>query len=99
MQRSHGTPPRGLNAVPQAPSYDGRFGRMFRSLATFKQPDELLERLAARMHEDTASSPDNPEIPAGYTYLGHYGQMAYTTPSMGGSSASASRWTPGAGRP
>lgn len=72
MQRSHGTPPRGLDAVPQAPSYDGRFGRMFRSLATFKQPQELLERLAASMHEDAASSPDNPEIPAGYTYLGQF---------------------------
>lgn len=70
--RQHGTGTRGLDAVPQAPSYEGRFGRMFRSLATFKQPDELLERLANTMHEDPNTSPDNPEIPAGYTYLGQF---------------------------
>lgn len=72
MHRQHGTGTRGLDAVPQAPSYEGRFGRMFRSLATFKQPDELLERLANGMREDAGISPDNPEIPAGYTYLGQF---------------------------
>ena len=72
MQRSHGARTRGLDAVPQAPLYEGRFGLMFRSLATFKQPNELLVRLADSMHEDVASSPDNPEIPAGYTYLGQF---------------------------
>lgn len=71
MQRQHGAGTRGLDAVPQAPSYEGRFGRMFRSLATFKQPDELLERLANMMHENNAS-PENPAIPAGYTYLGQF---------------------------
>lgn len=72
MHRQHGTGTRGLDAVPQAPSYEGRFGRMFRSLATFKQPDELLERLANGMREEAGISPDNPEIPAGYTYLGQF---------------------------
>lgn len=72
MQRSHGTQTRGLDLVPQAPSYVGRFGRMFRSLATFRQPDELLERLANSMHENTNSSPDNLNIPSGYTYLGQF---------------------------
>lgn len=72
MQRSHGTRTRGLDSVPQAPSYVGRFGRMFRSLTSFRQPDELLERLANSMHEDATLSPDNPEIPSGYTYLGQF---------------------------
>lgn len=72
MQRSHGTQTRGLDAVPQAPSYVGRFGRMFRSLTTFNQPDELLRRLADSMHEDANTSPDNPGIPSGYAYLGQF---------------------------
>jgi predicted porin len=33
-------------------------------------------------------------IGAGYTYLGHYGQMAYTTPSMGGLTASLALMSP-----
>lgn len=33
-------------------------------------------------------------IGAGYTYLGHYGQIAYTTPSMGGLSATLSLMSP-----
>lgn len=70
MERQHGSSVRGLDSVPQAPSYEGRFGRMFRRLATFNQPDELLKRLADQMHEDPGASQDNPEIPAGYTYLG-----------------------------
>ena len=73
MRRQHGVAPRGLDAVPQSPSYEGRFGRMFRALPTFQQPDELLDRLAGMMHENPgAPSPDNPNIPAGYTYLGQF---------------------------
>lgn len=33
-------------------------------------------------------------IGAGYTYLGHYGQMAYTTPSMGGLNATLALMSP-----
>jgi predicted porin len=33
-------------------------------------------------------------IGAGYTYLGHYGQLAYTTPSMGGVKVTAALYSP-----
>ena len=74
----HGTEPRGLNVVLRSPMFEGRFGRMFRNLPPFLPDDRDLEALAKQMVEpepkpgedDTAG--DNPDIPAGFTYLGQF---------------------------
>src|SRR6266436_2330016 len=79
--RFHGSQPRGLDFFPKSPLFEGRFGRMFRTLpaAHFNQKD--LEKLAAAMvakHEDPPTSEDeiddeeNQGIDAGYTYLGQF---------------------------
>ncbi len=73
MARSHRmTATRGVDAVPRSPSYEGRFGRMFRRLPTFRQSDAFLNDLADGMREDPAAARDNPAIPAGYTYFGQF---------------------------
>ena len=69
MSRHHRTPARGIQRVAQAPTHEGRFGRMFRRLPTFRQTDERLQGLADSMHEGDGAQ-DNPDIPAGYTYFG-----------------------------
>ena len=71
MPRSHGAL-RGLRDVAQSPLYEGRFGRMFRRLRTFKLTDAQVEALAAEMLTVAGTSEDNPRIPAGYTYLGQF---------------------------
>ena len=79
--RFHGSQPRGLDFFPKSALFEGRFGRMFRTLpaAHFNQKD--LEKLAAAMvakHEDPPTSEDeiddeeNQGIDAGYTYLGQF---------------------------
>ncbi len=79
--RAHTSPLRGLDNTPSSPLFEGRFGRMFRNLPVFDQDEDSLKKLAATMFEpaDTstgdaggASELDNPEIPAGYTYLGQF---------------------------
>lgn len=72
MRRSHGSEPRGLDSVPRAPSYEGRFGRMFRRLPTFTQTDEFLTALAEGMRQPDGEVSDNPGIPAIYTYFGQF---------------------------
>jgi len=73
MRRHHGVGTRGLSeAIPQSPSYEGRFGRMFRRLPTFRQSDEFLAPLADGMHDPGGPEGDNPTIPAGYTYFGQF---------------------------
>lgn len=72
MSRSHGAIPRGLESVPQAPSFEGRFGRMFRRLPTFQQTDEFLAGLADAMRQEDGQVTDNPAIPSGYTYFGQF---------------------------
>ena len=76
----HGTfRPRGLDFTPRSVSHEGRFGRMFRRLAPFRPPDQVLEALASSM-ADPGGGPgsehpdrgDNPDLPAGYTYLGQF---------------------------
>jgi Animal haem peroxidase len=73
---SHGAElPRGLDAVPRSRFLEGRFGRLFRLLPPFEPPDDLLIDLGAAggpMAETGASGQDNPDIPAGYTYLGQF---------------------------
>lgn len=49
-----------------------RFGFMFKHLDPFSPPDELLRSLAATMQQpapDPVTQFDNPDIPAGYTFL------------------------------
>ena len=72
--RGHGAELRGLGYVPASTSYEGRFGRMFR-LPPFTPPISSIIEVAALMIEGESAadrSLDNPEIPAGYTYLGQF---------------------------
>ncbi|MDQ1638824.1 MAG: hypothetical protein QOF62_2163 [Pyrinomonadaceae bacterium] len=76
-QRFHGVQPtRGLEDVPRSTLYEGRFGRMFRNLAPFAPEDADLLSLGGTMIETQpqADDPtlDNPDIPAGFTYLGQF---------------------------
>src|SRR5438094_8626278 len=73
----HGSELRGLSAVSRSPSFEGRFGCMFRNLPPLLPDDKDLEALARQMvepeptgEEDTAG--DNPDIPAGFTYFGQF---------------------------
>jgi hypothetical protein len=50
----------------------GMFGRMFPKLAPLSVPDKALEELAKAMMDDDKTSNDNPNIPAGFTYLGQF---------------------------
>ena len=70
MQRHHGTRTRGIEAVPQGPFYEGRFGRMFGKIPTFQQDEDELRRLGAAMVENGEGDLDNLGIPSGYTYVG-----------------------------
>ena len=74
-----GTVQRGITVVPRSSSDEGRFGRLFRTLAPFAPPDTQLSALAASMAPPpspagAAADPagDNPDIPAGYTYVGQF---------------------------
>lgn len=76
---------RGAKQVAQSPINEGRFGRMFRRLASAPTYEiEQLQGLAQLMRETeppapggwasqpTPQSGDNPDIPAIYTYLGQF---------------------------
>ncbi|MFL5797719.1 MAG: peroxidase family protein [Actinomycetota bacterium] len=69
----HGLPVRGEALTTASPLFQGRFGRMFRALAPFLPGEPALKSLAATMVE-TAGGPagQNPDMPAGYTYLGQF---------------------------
>jgi hypothetical protein len=66
-----------LNAL-SATGDPGKFGRMFPMLDPLFVSDDALEVLANTMKDrltpqgDTAPAGDNPEVPAGYTYLGQF---------------------------
>lgn len=78
--RPHGlVEPRGLSNTPRQRSYDGRFGRMFQSLAdrpahdpTRPDHDQELRQIAEAMREQAGQGTDNETIPAGYVYLGQF---------------------------
>ena len=83
MPQHHLTAPRGRNLVPRSVHLAGRFGRMFRTLSPFEPDNGDLERLAQMMVEEErppeggwqpgrVEERDNPEIPAGFTYLGQF---------------------------
>src|SRR5262249_25085872 len=80
------TPPRhgmgrGLRHVPRSPSFEGRFGRMFRSLPAAEFRPEILAQLAKAMTAEREDPPtpetqrdaeENTGISAGITYLGQF---------------------------
>ncbi len=78
--RPHGlVEPRGLSNTPRQRSYDGRFGRMFQSLADRPahdpgnaEHDRELRQIAEVMREQAGQGADNSAIPAGYVYLGQF---------------------------
>jgi hypothetical protein len=83
MAQRHSVPVRGLLAASQSPRFEGKFGRMFRSLhpAKFgKDEAENLANLAAlgdAMSADfdkpfDGKDPEESGIPALYTYLGQF---------------------------
>ncbi len=83
MAQRHSTPIRGLTATKRSPMFQGRFGRLFRSLppATFGRTDkENEDNLAKLGHAMSASfdpptdgkDPEESAIPALYTYLGQF---------------------------
>lgn len=72
--RGHGYELRGLAYVPLSRQHEGRFGRMFR-LPPFVPSDRRIAEIAALMTENVQGPTpelDNPDIPAGYTYLGQF---------------------------
>jgi hypothetical protein len=64
--------PRGQEAVPRSPLFEGRFGRLFRSLGAPRHERAALIALGKAMADNAGESADNPRIPAAYTYLGQF---------------------------
>jgi hypothetical protein len=65
--------PRGSDIVLTSGKYkEARFGVMFKQLDSFSPPDGLLHDLAAQMGEPAGAALDNPDIPAGDTFLGQF---------------------------
>jgi hypothetical protein len=83
MAQRHSTPIRGLMATVRSPIFQGRFGRLFRSLApaTFGHTDKenidnlktLGDAMSATFDPPTdGKDPEESGIPALYTYLGQF---------------------------
>ena len=79
----HGKPLRGLMSTAKSPSFQGRFGRMFRSLppATYGKTDAESRAALMELGKAMTSSFDPPKdgfdaeesgIPALYTYFGQF---------------------------
>jgi Animal haem peroxidase len=69
----HGTELRGQALTTSSALFQGRFGRMFRTLAPFTPGETALKNLAATMVETAGgAAAQNPDMPAGYTYLGQF---------------------------
>jgi hypothetical protein len=71
----HGaTEPRGLDGVPRSALFEGRFGRMFRTLPFFPNDRNALIELGQKMPEERhgTEEADNPKIPAAFTYFGQF---------------------------
>ena len=64
--------PRGQDAVPRSPLFEGRFGRLFRSLPAPRHQRSTLIALGKALADREAPSGDNDKIPAGYTYFGQF---------------------------
>jgi hypothetical protein len=72
---------RGLDAVNSSSQFEGRFGRIFRTLPKAHFPDDALQLLSERMSAEAEDEPtpeeesddeENSGISAGYTYLGQF---------------------------
>ena len=71
----HGTPLRGMEQTAENRTREGRFGLMFKDLEAFRPSDALLSGMAAAMIDRTTGASvelDNPDIPAGFTFLGQF---------------------------
>ena len=74
----HGAIVRGAELPHRSRTFEGRFGRMFRSLPPARFREKDLRKLARKMvstADPVAEDKHNPEeskIPAGYTYLGQF---------------------------
>ena len=79
----HGKPLRGLTSTPKSPNFQGRFGRMFRSLpsARYAKSEQDNQTILKLLGEKMTSSFDEPKdgfdseesgIPALYTYFGQF---------------------------
>ena len=65
--------PRGSDiAVKKGRDEEGRFGLMFKKISTFAPSDDLLSGLAAKMLDPGTPDRNNPDIPAGFTFLGQF---------------------------
>jgi Animal haem peroxidase len=78
--------PAGLSGVPHSRFHHGRFGRLFRNLPSAEHEDAALIALGGKMVDESEvpqgggwrtvpadpNQGDNPDIPAGYTYLGQF---------------------------
>src|SRR5262249_48076135 len=78
---------RGMGHVPSSPSFEGRFGRMFRSLPAAEFRPEVLDELAKAMTAEREDPPtpeterapeENTGISAGIPYLGQFIDHALT---------------------
>src|SRR3989442_988025 len=83
MSERHSAPVRGLMSTKTSPLFQGRFGRMFRSLhqATFGSTDDENVANLAKLGDAISAEFDPPKdgkddeesgIPALYTYLGQF---------------------------
>src|SRR4051794_2848942 len=78
--RAHGVGVRGLDVPRRSEQYEGRLGRMFRSLPSADHERADLIELAKRMIADPEPDPgeatvdpeENRGIAAGYTYVGQF---------------------------
>lgn len=80
LPRPHGIL-RGLEGVGSSPQFEGRFGRMFRTLPAARFSESDLRLLAAKMVAEREDPPtpetepdeeENSGISAGFTYLGQF---------------------------
>src|SRR5271170_1881146 len=83
MSGKHGQPLRGLMTTSSSESFQGRFGRMFRSLrpATFGADEDENRKNLAKLGHKMSNTVDPPKdgkddeesgIPALYTYFGQF---------------------------
>ena len=83
MSRTHGSGTRGINLAPKSVLYEGRFGRLFRSLpaADFGTTDEESEANLALLASKLIAKPDSVKdglddeesgIPSAFTYFGQF---------------------------
>src|SRR5947207_9638795 len=79
--RFHGERPRGSDFHPSSTLFEGRFGRMFRTLPAAEFAEDDLKKLAGKMvapaeagetSENKDDDEENQGISAGYTYLGQF---------------------------